>query len=1026
MVGEPSRNEGAFRSRGSWFALLAAAPAAVGIALMLLSNGGDDQTARFAASVALAACAAVAGIVMLWSFCNDRGASFRLLLCGGCLGWAASELLHSQSDPTRSLQPRAQLIDVGYMLLSVLGLVALIRHTRAFDRVTRLVLWSDALMLATSLSFVAWELIIEPSLGDPSSRSSINQFFVLAYPFADLVTMSVLLLLLLIDVSPTRLITALGWVALTTSNVTTAAATGKVSPVHDRVTYLALALAFVLLSASAGVRRGASMGYERPTISRLIVVHSPGFIGYAVGMVKYFMFDHPLTSTTTVLACLWGTFMAVSQLASWRLSSSLSDRLSANLSRVHRTESDLRALLDDLADAVMVINASGQIQETNQRASELTGIATERLRTLNFGDLFAPEDLQRAARLARQYPHSVGAQPTDFTMLRADGTSLLIQMDARLPVVDPKRIVISLRDVTELRAQDQRLDVARERFRLAFHGAPNGMALSRASDGSLVDVNQALADMLGYERDELIGQAIEDITHPDDQRRNLARFESTASSDDEAASYQVEKRYLRRDGSIMWARTSVAINAEPDGASLVICHIEDISAQRASAERLAWAATHDELTGLPNRFHFLDQLEAKLEQHAPGRVAVLFIDLDNFKVINDSLGHEVGDELLREMSQRLRCVLREADLLSRFGGDEFLVALTDVGTDTSPEQFAERLRREIARPLQTAAAELFVTASIGIVVSSVDCSTADLLRDADAAMYRAKARGRDRVEVFAPSTRGSNAAKLRTSNELRRGLERGEVVPYFQPIVRIGDGRLAGFEALARWQHPQRGVVTPDQFVPFAEEIGLINDLGASMLRSSLGQLAAWRGRMPHFADVTVAVNVSVRQLMSGDFHEIVADALTVTGLDADALHLEITETALMHDARVATDALRKLRNLGLHLAVDDFGTGYSSLTYLKRFPVEAIKIDRSFVSGLGVDSDDTSIVQAVVNLGNSLGLGVVAEGIETPLQLSRLRELGCHYGQGFLFGRPRPASVIEADHSYDGAGAAPLAGGSR
>jgi diguanylate cyclase (GGDEF)-like protein len=379
-------------------------------------------------------------------------------------------------------------------------------------------------------------------------------------------------------------------------------------------------------------------------------------------------------------------------------------------------------------------------------------------------------------------------------------------------------------------------------------------------------------------------------------------------------------------------------------------------------------------------------------------------------VINDSLGHEAGDELLRSMTDRLRSTLRDTDLLSRFGGDEFIVALTDLESPTIAVELAERLRHAVSRPLQLASAEMFVTASIGIVFSVEGSTTADLLRDADAAMYRAKARGRDCVEVFAPGTHDTTVLKLRTINEFRHGLERGEIVPYFQPIINIATGVLEGVEALARWRHPTRGLVTPDQFLPLAEETGLVVELGAVMLQSALAQLASWRDRIPALANLTVSVNASVRQLMSGEFAPLVAEALTMTGLPAGVLNLEITESALMTDTKAAGQVLRHLRSLGVHLAVDDFGTGYSSLTYLKRFPVETLKIDRSFVSGVAIDIEDTSIVDAVIKLGHSLGLRVVAEGVETPLQLTRLRDLGCDFAQGYLFGRPRPAELIELE----------------
>jgi len=457
----------------------------------------------------------------------------------------------------------------------------------------------------------------------------------------------------------------------------------------------------------------------------------------------------------------------------------------------------------------------------------------------------------------------------------------------------------------------------------------------------------------------------------------------------------------------------VSLMDDGEGDTIAIAHIEDITEQRHTAERMEWAATHDGLTGLPNRFRFLERLGGYVENDDPGSVALLFIDIDNFKVINDSLGHDAGDQLLRVLSERLRSVVRDRDMLGRFGGDEFIVMVRDSTGGLDPVAIAERLRAEIAKPIEIDGAELFVTASIGITVADREgLGTAELLRDADAAMYRAKSRGRDCVEVFSPSTHGSSLVNLRTTNELRRGLERGEIVPYYQPVIMLDSGRLVGFEVLARWRHPDRGLLGADKFLPMAEETGLISDVGAAVLRASLAQLGTWLHSGRVGGELSMSVNLSARQLGDSDLVDIVSEALAQSGVPADQLWLEITETALMADVKAASVRLRELRSLGLHLAVDDFGTGYSSLTYLKRFPVEAIKVDRSFVSGLGIDSEDTTIVEAVVKLGHSLGLQVVAEGVETPLQLGRLREIGCERAQGFLFGRPRPADLVEAEYS--------------
>jgi diguanylate cyclase (GGDEF)-like protein len=400
-------------------------------------------------------------------------------------------------------------------------------------------------------------------------------------------------------------------------------------------------------------------------------------------------------------------------------------------------------------------------------------------------------------------------------------------------------------------------------------------------------------------------------------------------------------------------------------------------------------------------------LSERLERAPPSTVAVLFVDLDHFKLVNDTFGHAVGDELLSTMATRLRGVVRGHDVLARFGGDEFIVVLSRVAREGDPAEVAERIRRALREPVIVGDHELFVTASVGYS-TNVDAgmSSTDLLRNADAAMYRAKARGRDCVEAFEAGGHAGRAQ--RTGGELRRAIDRDEIVPYYQPIVDLESGRVSGYEVLARWLHPDRGLLTPNHFLPLAEETGLLVDLGSEMLRNSLAQLAAWRAAGHDFASCSLSVNVGNRELLDPAFCKLVGELLGETGIDADSLWLEITETSLLADVKAATVTLRELRSLGLHLLVDDFGTGYSSITYLKRFPVEAIKVDGAFVGGLGIDNEDTTIVEAVVKLGQALGLVVMAEGIETPLQLARLRELGCDKGQGYLFGRPRPATLIE------------------
>jgi diguanylate cyclase (GGDEF)-like protein len=443
-----------------------------------------------------------------------------------------------------------------------------------------------------------------------------------------------------------------------------------------------------------------------------------------------------------------------------------------------------------------------------------------------------------------------------------------------------------------------------------------------------------------------------------------------------------------------------------------IGQIEDITERKAFSDRLEYEAAHDAMTGLLNRSSFTERVAQALEvARADARLAsVLFIDLDHFKIINDSLGHAAGDDLLSTVAQRLRHALRPGDLLARFGGDEFVVLCTSVAGSRAASDIANRLIEAIAEPILVGNDEVFVTASIGIAVANADDTAETLLRHADAAMYQAKHDGRARAAAFRPDHHGSAVAALRTGNDLHRALARDELVLHYQPIVDLRTGRVMGFEALMRWNHPERGLLAPGEFIPFAEETGLIVPMGMWALETACRQTAYWqsvRDRTPNAPQLSISVNLAARQVADRTLPKTVAKIIERTGIAAGAVVLELTENTLMQDTTSTVDALHALRSQGVHLSIDDFGTGYSSLAYLKRFPVESLKIDRSFIDGLGQESEDTSIVEAIVRLAHALELSAVAEGLETPTQLETLRTLGCDSAQGYLLGHPLPAEAI-------------------
>ncbi len=430
-------------------------------------------------------------------------------------------------------------------------------------------------------------------------------------------------------------------------------------------------------------------------------------------------------------------------------------------------------------------------------------------------------------------------------------------------------------------------------------------------------------------------------------------------------------------------------------------------------EQMSWdreyQALHDPLTGLPNRVLLTDRLELGLarEPRSPGTLAVMFLDLDQFQIVNDGLGHAAGDELLVDVAERLASVVRVGDTLARFGGDEFAVVCESVPVEEVAD-LAERVRGSLQQAFSYAGREVTISASVGVVVASEGCTAQTMLRDADAALNRAKSAGRDQVVHFHTTMHEQAASRLDEQAALRRAIGRHELRVHFQPVIDLKAGTTVGMEALARWKHPERGLLGPDQFIPVAEETGLIVPLGAWVIDHAVAQLARWQQSAAEASDLFVAVNLSARQLRDPQLVDKVAQALHRNGVPARCLHLEITETVVMDSLEATIDMLERLRALGVRLVVDDFGTGYSSLAYLKRLPVDTVKIDRGFVDGLGREASDMSIIDAICNLARALNLGVIAEGVETIEQVGILRTLGAQAAQGYLWSRPLPADELQ------------------
>jgi len=547
-------------------------------------------------------------------------------------------------------------------------------------------------------------------------------------------------------------------------------------------------------------------------------------------------------------------------------------------------------------------------------------------------------------------------------------------------------------------------------FQEAFEGAAIGMAIVSAR-GRWLRVNRSMCEMLGYGREELLTKRLADVMHPDDLGQALLNLKDLLRG--RTAAYRTEKRFVRKDGSTAWALWNVArVVDEESGEVRLISQAQDVTERKVSEQRLMHNAFHDALTGLPNRVLFTDHVKlaiARSKRRADHLFAVLFLDLDRFKVINDSLGHMVGDQLLVGIARRLETCLRESDTVARVGGDEFTILLEDIVDEAEAVEIADRVQRELSAPFTLEGREVFTTASIGVAPSSTGYDNPEeIMRDADTAMYRAKSLGKARHEVFDKAMHAIAVNLLQMETDLRKALDRRELYMLYQPIVSLDDFRLCGFEALVRWQHPERGLISPMDFIPVAEDTGQIIPIGEFALHEACRQMRRWQRLFPSDTPLFISVNLSGKQFNQPNLIEMVRSTLTKTRLEPRSLKLEITESVVMENIETATEMLRELREIGVQLAIDDFGTGYSSLSYLHRFPIDTLKIDRSFVTRMVDNSENIEIVRTIVMLAQNLGMDVVAEGVETKDQLALLRKLGCENGQGYYFSRPSTPADAE------------------
>lgn len=667
--------------------------------------------------------------------------------------------------------------------------------------------------------------------------------------------------------------------------------------------------------------------------------------------------------------------------------------------RLRRGEQRLRSLFDQAGDGIFVADLAGRYVDVNRAGCQMLGYARGELIGKTIADLIPPSDLPRLTQSRQRLMDGV-TEVTEWTLRRKDGGWLPVEVSAT--ILRNGQWQAFVRDISERRQSQAQMLLAATVFE-----STNEAVLVTDARPRLVKVNRAFTIITGYEAGEVLGLNPSILNSG---LQDAAFYRQMWEALDTMGQWQGEIVNRRKNGEIFPAWENISSVKDDSGrVTHYVAVLSDITPLKRAEERLSHLAHHDPLTGLPNRLMFagsLLQSISRARRHGQ-KLALLFIDLDRFKLVNDSMGHAAGDELLKEIGRRLKHVVRAEDLVTRLGGDEFTVALEEV---ESPDQIAavvQKMMAEITRPLTLGGRDIVISASVGIALFPDDADTVDnLTKAADAAMYRAKERGRNTYAFFTSEITDSVHERLAIEIGLRQALARDELLLHYQPQFEAATRRLVGVEALLRWQHPERGLLLPDRFIPVAEESDLINAVGAWVMRRACAQARAWLDA--GLAPLRIAVNVSARQVLHDHLVEIVAEALRVNDLHPGnaAIEVEITESILQAADRSGA-VLQCLRALGLRVAIDDFGTGYSSLSLLKHLPIDTLKVDRMFVRNIPDDADAKAITGAVISMAHTLGLRVVAEGVETEAQLAFLLSEGCDEAQGYLLGVPMPPEQL-------------------
>ncbi|MEZ5440221.1 MAG: EAL domain-containing protein [Lysobacterales bacterium] len=679
---------------------------------------------------------------------------------------------------------------------------------------------------------------------------------------------------------------------------------------------------------------------------------------------------------------------------------------------LQQSEALYRNLVENSRDGVFLMQ-HGQVIFANDKLAEILGYAQSELLGVNYFDWVAPEDL--AAQQQRKADREAGSTDTqlyEIHLLRKTGEKRLCAVRAGAVEYRGEPASIgTLRDITEERAQQHRLEEAEERYRLLFRHALLGMFQSSQA-GELIEVNEAMASMFGFDTPEQMQREVRNMRdwYLDPQARDRTLLELQTRG----RVVNREFELLRRDGSSFWALTSARLTDQSDGSPPRIeGSLLDNTARRQAEEELTFLAHHDALTGLDNRRRFEQRLQEALDQlrQASGqRRLVMLLDLDRFKLVNDSLGHAAGDQLLLEFGQRLHRELARDAWIARYGGDEFALLSREAVDEAESQALARRIHALLGKPFRVRGHQVFTGASIGLVLLEDGLlDPEDALRDADTAMFRAKANGGGTHVLFDNAMHAAARSRLALETELRFALDRGELQPYFQPIVELSSGRIVGVETLVRWNHPQRGLLLPKHFLDVAEEAGMLPAIDLRMLEIALEHQADWQQRLAELAPQRLSVNVSNRLFAATDFAPVLQRLLASSGVAAKQLHLEITETVFRGPSAALREQLTALQELGVSLVVDDFGTGYSSLVSFSESAFDGLKVDRGFVQDLSSNARHRAIVRTIAQFATDLQLSLVAEGVESVEQRDLLAQYGCELAQGFLYSPAVDATTLEA-----------------